>query len=151
MDMLLNQKIKQILVEKQLSPSYFADEIGVQRSSISHILSGRNKPSFEIIQKIVKRFPDLGYEWLMDDTNTIAMPKGSNSIPNQHSFAPQSGTDMDDELVEYKKAMLSDKSAKAILNGKTNGFIVNSAMSGKTVERILIFYSDKSFTEYSPS
>jgi transcriptional regulator with XRE-family HTH domain len=150
MDMLLNQKIKQILVEKQLSPSYFADEIGVQRSSISHILSGRNKPSFEIIQKIVKRFPDLGYEWLMDDSNTIPMPKTGNSLPSQHAFAPQTGTDMD-ELVEYKKAMLSDKSTKAILNGKSNGFVINSAMNGKTVERILIFYSDKSFAEYSPS
>lgn len=151
MDKLLNQKIKQILAEKQLSPSYFADEIGVQRSSISHILSGRNKPSFEIIQKIVKRFPDLGYEWLMDDTNTIPMPKGGSSLPNQHSFSQQTGTDMDDELVEYKKAMLSDKSTKAILNGKSNGFMVNSSMNGKTVERILIFYSDKSFAEYSPS
>jgi transcriptional regulator with XRE-family HTH domain len=151
MDMILNQKIKQILIEKQLSPSYFADEIGVQRSSISHILSGRNKPSFEIIQKIVKRFPDLGYEWLMDDTNTISMPKGGGSTPNQHSFGQPTGTDMADELVEYKKAMLSDKSAKAIINGKSNGFIVNSGMNGKTVERILIFYSDKSFAEYSPS
>ena len=150
MEMLLNQKIKQILVEKKLSPSYFADEIGVQRSSISHILSGRNKPSFEIIQKIVKRFPDLGYEWLMDDTNTVPMPI-NNSLPPQHSFVPQSGTDMDDGFVEYKKAMLTDKSAKAIINGKSNGFIVNSSMGNKKVERILIFYSDQSFTEYSPS
>lgn len=149
MEMLLNQKIKQILIEKQLSPSYFADEIGVQRSSISHILSGRNKPSFEIIQKIVKRFPDLGYEWLMDDTNTIQMPKGgANLPPNQHSFTNQTGTDMDD----FKKSLLSDKSTKAILNGKSNGFVVNSSLTnGKTVERILIFYSDKSFAEYSPS
>jgi transcriptional regulator with XRE-family HTH domain len=150
MEMLLNQKIKQILVEKKLSPSYFADEIGVQRSSISHILSGRNKPSFEIIQKIVKRFPDLGYEWLMDDTNTVPMPIGNN-MPPQHSFVPQSGTDMEDGFVEYKKAMLSDKSAKAIINGKSNGFIVNSGSGNKKVERILIFYSDQSFTEYSPS
>jgi transcriptional regulator with XRE-family HTH domain len=150
MEMLLNQKIKQILVEKKLSPSYFADEIGVQRSSISHILSGRNKPSFEIIQKIVKRFPDLGYEWLMDDTNTIPMPIGGN-VPQQHSFVPQSGTDMEDGFIDYKKAMLSDKSAKAIMNGKTNGFILNSTVGNKKVERILIFYSDQSFTEYSPS
>ncbi len=151
MEMLLNQKIKQILIEKQLSPSYFADEIGVQRSSISHILSGRNKPSFEIIQKIVKRFPDLGYEWLMDDTNTIQMPKNGGNVPNQHSFSNQTGTDMDD-FVDFKKNTLSDKSAKAIINRKNNGFILNSSLTnGKTVERILIFYSDKSFAEYSPS
>ncbi len=151
MESLLNQKIKQILVEKKLSPSYFADEIGVQRSSISHILSGRNKPSFEIIQKIVKRFPDLGYEWLMDDTNTVPMPMGNSMLNQSHAFAPQAGSDMDDGFVEYKKAMLSDKSAKAILNGKSNGFVVNSSIGNKTVERILVFYSDKSFAEYSPT
>ena len=63
----INDKIKQILIDKNLTPSYFADEIGVQRSSISHILSGRNRPSFDIIQKIIRRFPELGYEWIMEE------------------------------------------------------------------------------------
>jgi DNA-binding XRE family transcriptional regulator len=65
--MTINDKIKQILIDKNLSPSYFADEIGVQRSSISHILSGRNRPSFDIIQKVIRRFPELGYDWIMED------------------------------------------------------------------------------------
>ena len=65
--MTINDKIKQILIDKNLTPSYFADEIGVQRSSISHILSGRNRPSFDIIQKIIRRFPELGYEWIMEE------------------------------------------------------------------------------------
>ena len=55
----MNDKIKELLSIKNLTPSRFADEIGVLRSSISHILSGRNKPSLEIIQKIMRRFPEL--------------------------------------------------------------------------------------------
>ena len=63
----LNEKIKQILVDKNISPSHFADEIGIQRSSISHIIAGRNKPSLDIVQKIIKRFPDLGINWILED------------------------------------------------------------------------------------
>jgi transcriptional regulator with XRE-family HTH domain len=60
----LNKKIEQIIVDKGMSPSFFADAIGVQRSSISHILSGRNKPSLDIIQKILRVFLisiEIGY------------------------------------------------------------------------------------------
>jgi transcriptional regulator with XRE-family HTH domain len=142
MEMILNQKIKQILVEMRITPSYFADEIGVQRSSISHILSGRNKPSFEIIQKIVKRFPNLGYEWLMDDSNTIPMPT---------TFMTNADDVAENGYVEYKKAMLPDKSAKGLHSAKTGGFVINAELGDKKVEKILIFYSDKSFSEYSPS
>jgi predicted transcriptional regulator len=63
----LTDKIKQILVDKNITPSLFADEIGIQRSSMSHILAGRNKPSLDMVQKIVKRFPDLGIHWILDD------------------------------------------------------------------------------------
>ena len=51
------KRITQILEEQQLSSSAFADTIGVQRSSISHVLSGRNKPSLEFILKTVRAFP----------------------------------------------------------------------------------------------
>lgn len=58
-------RIKEIMLQKGLNPSGFADEIQVQRSSISHILNGRNKPSLELIQKIIAAFPDIDIEWLI--------------------------------------------------------------------------------------
>ena len=51
--------------EQQLSSSAFADTIGVQRSSISHVLSGRNKPSLEFILKIIRSFPSYSTDWLL--------------------------------------------------------------------------------------
>ncbi|WP_417431504.1 helix-turn-helix domain-containing protein [Halpernia sp.] len=62
----LNERIKKILEESKLSSSEFADEIDVQKSSISHVTSGRNKPSLEFITKIKARFPEISWDWLIN-------------------------------------------------------------------------------------
>lgn len=64
-------RIQLILKVNNLTASRFADEIGVQRSSISHILSGRNMPSLDLIQKILKRFPEIDSEWLLNGKGTM--------------------------------------------------------------------------------
>ncbi|WP_326983724.1 helix-turn-helix transcriptional regulator [Chryseobacterium sp. MYb264] len=63
--MSLNERISKVIEYSNLTPSEFADEIDVQRSSISHITSGRNKPSLEFIIKIKSRFPELLWDWLV--------------------------------------------------------------------------------------
>ncbi|APZ47301.1 transcriptional regulator [Polaribacter reichenbachii] len=67
-------RIKKIMDYHQLSASLFADKIGVQRSSISHILSGRNKPSLDFILKITTEFNDVDIDWLL---------KGEGSFPKK--------------------------------------------------------------------
>jgi transcriptional regulator with XRE-family HTH domain len=56
-----------ILLIKALNytAAQFAEEIGVQKSGISHIISGRNNPSLDFINKILLRFPQVNMEWLM--------------------------------------------------------------------------------------
>ncbi|WP_294303623.1 helix-turn-helix transcriptional regulator [uncultured Chryseobacterium sp.] len=63
--MSLNERISKVIEYSRLTPSEFADEIDVQRSSISHITSGRNKPSLEFIIKIKSRFPEILWDWLV--------------------------------------------------------------------------------------
>ncbi|MGC4129932.1 MAG: helix-turn-helix transcriptional regulator [Bergeyella sp.] len=63
--MSLNERISQIITYSGLSSSDFADEIEVQRSNISHITSGRNKPSLEFITKIKNRFPEINLDWIV--------------------------------------------------------------------------------------
>lgn len=126
----LNDKVKLIIAERQMTPSYFADEIGVQRSSISHILSGRNKPSLEIIQKIVARFPELTYEWILEQNQ------------ENHNHLPTS-------------SQLNKSVSHAALNKKRSQFEGPSnteppVILNKEIEKILIFFSDKTFTEYRP-
>jgi len=63
--MSLNERISKVIEYSNFTPSEFADEIDVQRSSISHITSGRNKPSLEFIIKIKARFPEILWDWLV--------------------------------------------------------------------------------------
>jgi len=59
------ERIRQILATRALSPTQFADTIGIGRPVVSHILNGRNKPSLEVMQKIMEAFPDLSLPWLL--------------------------------------------------------------------------------------
>lgn len=72
----LNERISKIIDYSNLSASEFADEIEVQRSSISHITSGRNKPSLDFLIKVKDRFPELKWEWLIKgDGEMLEKPK----------------------------------------------------------------------------
>lgn len=149
---MLSDKIKQIMAEKSLSPSHFADAIGVQRSSISHILAGRNKPSFEIIQKIIKKFPDVGFDWLMNDE---IPPSFVSEIPQAKRGAKSTTPKpLAQPLPKPQESVLSESVKKKLFDSTTvhqnlmaNEIFVNPE---KKVERILIFFSDQTFSEYKP-
>ncbi|MFN3272824.1 MAG: helix-turn-helix domain-containing protein [Cloacibacterium caeni] len=64
-NMNINERFTKILEYSGFTASEFADEIDVQRSSISHIISGRNKPSLEFIVKIKNRFPEISWDWII--------------------------------------------------------------------------------------
>ena len=61
----MENRIQKIIDKQGISLNAFAQEIGVNRSTVSHILTGRNKPSVEVLQKILKRFPELSSDWLL--------------------------------------------------------------------------------------
>ncbi len=120
----LTDKIKQILVDKNITPSLFADEIGIQRSSMSHILAGRNKPSLDMVQKIIKRFPDLGINWILDDEPLPVTPQETVSeLRKKPTPAPQPAQP---NVVKEKPQVLPEKK----------------------IEKVLIFYSDGTFQEF---
>ncbi|MGF7213991.1 transcriptional regulator with XRE-family HTH domain [Spirosoma lacussanchae] len=171
----INDKIKQILIERNFTPSYFADEIGVQRSSISHILSGRNRPSFDIIQKIIRRFPELGYEWIMEEDNQSA-PNQTQSPSTSRYLNPQpvlaSSADNRFESRQNNSGPVYSSPPRVASSGpirsqrheiaaappdiSSTDPVADSTDSTvgtavKKVERILIFYSDGSFREYMPA
>ena len=71
-------RIKKLMDYHQLSATLFADKIGVQRSSISHILPGRNKPSLDFILKITSEFKDVDIYWLLNGTGSFPIKKEKN-------------------------------------------------------------------------
>ncbi|MCF2491320.1 helix-turn-helix transcriptional regulator [Dyadobacter sp. CY347] len=138
----LNDKIKQILTDKNISPSIFADEIGIQRSSMSHILAGRNKPSLDIVQKIVRRFPELGTNWILDGEELPFITAESSAAESLGQLEILSSTRNNRE----PNARQLGRSEKNSLNGKPSAAATNSSRT-RQIEKILIFYSDGTFEE----
>ncbi len=102
------------------SASSFAEKIGVQRSSISHILSGRNKPSLEFVLKVLSSFPEVELYWLLN---------GKGTFPKTH------------EIEKHPiPTPTQQNTPKQITTLKTS--------HEKKIERIVIFYSDGSFENF---
>ena len=118
----LIERFRYIMKLNNLTASAFAESIGVQPSSVSHILSGRNKPSLEFIQKIANAYPKIDVSWLISgntkrSSSPIEIP--AESEPKQKS----------NEL------------------GKNTSIVRDN---GREIEKILVFYTNGTFKEYGP-
>ena len=114
-------RLKKAMEFYQLSPSSFADRIQVQRSSISHLLSGRNKPSLDFVLKVIKEFEEIELYWLLNGKGEF--PKSTTTpIPVKNQIT-------ENNVVESKKVLKADQNEKKI-------------------ERIVMFYTDGTFKEF---
>lgn len=114
-----SKRLQEVIEYYGESASSFAEKIGAQRSSISHILSGRNKPSLDFVLKVLSSFPEVELYWLLN---------GKGKFPKVES--PIS------EKADSPKEVIS----KTIESNKTE--------TNKTIERIVVFYSDGSFKNF---
>ena len=85
----MKERLIKILEYKSLSSAQFADIIGVQRSSISHIISGRNKPSYDFLVKILDKFSDINAEWLIT---------GNGDMLKSHKTAAMTSNNQGEDL-----------------------------------------------------
>ena len=76
-------RLQKLMEQHQLSASAFAEKIGVQRSSISHLLSGRNKPSLDLLVKIEANFEEVSFEWLLKGNGNLAHISAPTPTPQQ--------------------------------------------------------------------
>lgn len=97
----MKDRLLQLLDLEQITPSKFADIIGVQRSSVSHVISGRNKPSYDFLHKTLKAFPGLNASWLMLGEGSMYEQMG-RKVPGNLFDPPevQSEEQIPDEIPE---------------------------------------------------
>jgi transcriptional regulator with XRE-family HTH domain len=84
------ERIRLLLETRQLTPTQFADAIGVARPIVSHVLSGRNKPSLEVVQRILAAMPELSMPWLLNGTGDMLAPSpNAGPMPVAPTNPPQ--------------------------------------------------------------
>ena len=124
------KRLEFILDYYSLSASGFADKIGVQRSSLSHLLSGRNKPSLDFILKILEFFPEIDLYWILN---------GQGSFPKNEIEKSTLSPNLNDEKNN------TDDLIKTI--PKEINFPI---ISQEEIEKIVIFYTNGKFKEFNP-
>ena len=108
------KKLKILLNKEDLNASKFSEIIGVQRSSVSHILSGRNKPSLDFILKIHKSTIDVDLEWLLSseadqDLNSTTLPKPKQNTKNDLKIDFVKNDNIDRIVIFFSKILNKSK------------------------------------------
>jgi transcriptional regulator with XRE-family HTH domain len=128
-------RLEEIMANHNLSAASFATKIGVQRSAISHILSGRNKPSLDFLMKVYESFNEVALEWLILGTTT--------SLPREVQ-------DLDLFKSEpINREMLDKTKSEALTENIINSPTITSK-SEIALKEIVHFYEDGTFERFKP-
>lgn len=164
----MEERIRKFMDYKGISPSQLADTIGVQRSNVTHVLNGRNKPSFQFIEKMLQIFPDLNAKWLLlgegnmvdsivktktlfDQLTEPVKTPSAPSIPNNQSEAVDTLLKPDiitPPIMHSRDDDISAVSEKKVVQNELQDQFFSPE---KPIERIVVFFKDQTFKVYSPS
>ena len=118
------ERLQKVIDFYSESASSFAEKIGVQRSSISHILSGRNKPSLDFVMKVLHAYPEVELYWLMN---------GKGNFPNRPKISESPNLNTPETNIKPQPPNLN-----AIPD------------SNSEIDKIVIFYKNGTFKSYKP-
>ncbi|KQR94579.1 hypothetical protein ASG01_01455 [Chryseobacterium sp. Leaf180] len=161
----INERITKVIQYSTFTSSEFADEIDVQRSSVSHITSGRNKPSLEFITKIKSRFPEIEWDWLITGIGEMLITKKLSA--DEITEEVQKPTSLPDlfsiinEEIEHEIPTIAEsvsenrpeekKEIKKENMGISEATQIENIVGAKSnIKRIVIFYNDGKFESFEP-
>lgn len=131
-----SKRLQIILDYYDISAATFADAIQVGRSSISHIISGRNKPSLDFVLKIVQNYPEVELYWLLN---------GKGSFPKLDQASIPVSVKETEKTETFNKSI---SQSEAVKESSTENDIRFSNSSGKKIKRVVLFYEDGTFEAF---
>lgn len=145
----MREKLLQLMKDEGLTSSRLAEILEIQPSGISHLLSGRNKPGFELLKKILRRFPRINPDWLLLDSDQMYRnsPMKSDSVLD---LDPRVSESFPHVPHREKQTVLDSQTG---LSGLSDAVHPNEKMSDHSrndVDRIILFYSDHTYESFVP-
>lgn len=126
----MNNRLKQFIAAENITQAQFADNINVVRASVSHVLSGRNNPSYDFIRSIMLKYPRLNIEWLM-----FGKGKMYNDANTQELLFP--------EPVEHRET----EAPAPLPENVTTETPTQLPVSQRNVSKVIILFDDGSYQE----
>lgn len=147
-----------ILRAKNITARQFAEEIGIQPSGMSHILGGRNNPSLDFVNKVLRRYPEIDANWLllgkgeMYATSSSVMPEvvppQEPSLFDEEEVTPMA-VEAPAETPVYQPEDAQEETLPEVPEYKATLPLLSSD-KGRKLEHILLIYSDKTYVELQP-
>jgi transcriptional regulator with XRE-family HTH domain len=138
----MRTRIIEFLKSENKTSAQLAEEIGVQPSGISHILSGRNKPSLDFIIKMIEKYSFLSTDWLLFGKGDMYKEPSLQKLFNE-SGKPEKSVETTEkpDIRDYESEKSGDNPKNFDLKGKR---------SATRIQKIVWFFSDNSFREFVP-
>ncbi len=144
----MNERIREFLIAENKSSAHMAEEIGVQPSSISHILSGRNKPSLDFVIKMIEKYHFISTDWLLFGKGTMYRDISMQTLFDEN---PGNNKEHETEITE-KETGRPEMEIPAVSNEYTGkDSAVPKENKTSSVKRVVWFYNDNSFEEFFPN
>ena len=150
----MNTRLQQFLGAENISQSQFADSIGVARASVSHILAGRNRPGFDFIESMAKRYPTLNLEWLITGKGKMYKQDSPAAVPAPAAVPVAVEHAAADSLFgdssfanEEKEEDIPASPVKAAPGAPETAPVKDLPAAGRSISRIIVFYDDNTYQE----
>ena len=149
----MNTRLEQFLAAENISQAEFADTIGVARASVSHIIAGRNKPSFDFISGMMLRYPRLNMEWLLVGKGKMYKDPLVSPVQAASVDVPESEPDLfsisprEEPFAVPVDDKMSDPAPTATNPPTSN--LSESTDNQRRISKIIVFYDDNTFQELS--
>lgn len=150
-------KLLDLMKNEGLKPSQLAEMLEINPAGISHILAGRNKPGFDLLQKILRRFPQINPDWLMLDSTKMYRDEAGPKTDHSSISRPSAATAGELFGVPNNELPLAKMNASTNMREVIGTAVPNAhPTSGielhdnAAVERVVIFYEDQSFESFTP-
>lgn len=143
----MREKLVKLMKEEKLTASRLAELLGVRSSGISHIISERNKPSFDLLQKILRRFPNINPDWLLLDSEQ--MYRNPSTQSNGDGMMSQNEATLT-EILDFSDSMAANKDEDIVQTDdpKKESPRLSEAMLARGVKRVILLYDDNTFESY---
>lgn len=147
----MREKLQKLMSTEQLTSSRFAELLGIQPSGVSHLLGGRNKPSFDLVQKILRRFPHINPDWLILDSEQMYRTDAddrSASTSAVENVSPEMA--VNGENISATQNIAFSESSQTSTPG-VEQMMARAATAHKNVKRVIVLFDDHTFESFEMS
>jgi len=147
----MKERIIQIMNEEGLNHSRFAEEIGIQRAAMSHITSGRNNPSLDVVNKILERFKQINPDWLLSGNGNMKRESHQTYLPKQPDlFANPSYIPPEKKIIPEYRQETGPKKPQITPKKAENETVIPTEKPIRKTVKIMLFYSDNTYETFNP-